>query len=42
MGPGSYRFGGFLAHVGLGLDAVVIAVALLVIPGSGRSSRNRR
>ena len=31
MGPGGYRFGDFW-RVGLGLDAVVIAVALLVIP----------
>ena len=31
MGPGGYRFGDFW-RVGLGLDAVVIAVSLLVIP----------
>jgi di/tricarboxylate transporter len=31
MGPGGYRFGDFW-RVGLGLDVVVIAVALLVIP----------
>ena len=31
MGPGGYRFGDFW-RVGLGLDAVVIAVGLLVIP----------
>jgi len=31
MGPGGYRFGHFW-RVGLGLDAVVIAVSLLVIP----------
>jgi hypothetical protein len=31
MGPGGYRFGDFW-RVGLGLDAVVIAIALLVIP----------
>jgi di/tricarboxylate transporter len=31
MGPGSYRFGDFW-RVGLGLEAIVIAVSLLVIP----------
>jgi di/tricarboxylate transporter len=31
MGPGGYRFGDFW-RVGLGLEAVVIAVSLLVIP----------
>ena len=31
LGPGGYRFGDFW-RVGLGLDAVVIAVSLLVIP----------
>ena len=31
MGPGGYRFGDFW-RVGLGLEVVVIAVSLLVIP----------
>jgi di/tricarboxylate transporter len=31
MGPGDYRFGDFW-RVGLGLELVVIAVSLLVIP----------
>ena len=31
MGPGGYRFGDYW-RVGLGLDIVVVAVALLVIP----------
>ena len=31
MGPGGYRFGDFW-RVGLGLEVIVVAVSLLVIP----------